>query len=118
MTFSDWLAKQMNRKNLSQSELARRIGVTRQAVNHLLSGATDEPSVDTLKKIAEVLQVDIVEVLRVAYDLPISEQPETTWGMRWGKKVEKFPPEFRRIVEELAKTFDELQHKQSNNSTQ
>lgn len=111
MDFPTWLAKQMDRKNLSQSELARRIGVTRQAVNHLLSGATDEPSVDTLKKLAEILGVPIVEVLRVAYDLPINEQPETEWGIRWSKKLERFPPEFRAMVEAVAKAFEELEKK-------
>lgn len=42
----------MNERDLSQSDLARKSGLTRGAISHLLSGRSKSPDYETLKKLA------------------------------------------------------------------
>lgn len=49
-------------KNISQSELAEKLNVTRQAVSNWETEKT-QPDIDTLHKIADVLEVDIEELI-------------------------------------------------------
>lgn len=49
-------------KNISQSEIADKLSVTRQAVSNWENGKT-EPDIDTLHKIADILGVSIEELI-------------------------------------------------------
>ena len=49
-------------KNITQDELAEKLCVTRQAVSNWECGKT-EPDIDTLHKIADVLEVNIEELI-------------------------------------------------------
>jgi len=49
-------------KNISQAELAEKLNVTRQAVSNWETEKT-QPYIDTLHKIADVLEVDIEELI-------------------------------------------------------
>lgn len=49
-------------KNLTQEELADKLCVTRQAVSNWENGKT-EPDIDTLNKIASVLEVSVEELI-------------------------------------------------------
>lgn len=49
-------------KNISQSEIAEKLSVTRQAVSNWETGKT-EPDIDTLHKIADILGVSIEELI-------------------------------------------------------
>ncbi len=49
-------------KNITQSELAERLFVTRQAVSNWENGKT-EPDIDTLNKIATVLEISVEELI-------------------------------------------------------
>ena len=50
-------------KKLSQSELARRSGLSRTMVYLLESGRRQQTTLGTLKKIAAVLEVDMAELI-------------------------------------------------------
>lgn len=50
------------RKNITQAELADKLCVTRQAVSNWENGKT-EPDIDTLNKIASVLDVTVEELI-------------------------------------------------------
>ena len=52
------------RKGWSQSELARRAGVTSQYIVQLESGARKNPSLDVLRKLADALDVKVESLLR------------------------------------------------------
>lgn len=67
--FSEWLDAQMQAKNLSQSQLAKRAGVTRSAINGILREARG-PGVDLLQGLARALDIPIEEVYRAASILP------------------------------------------------
>jgi transcriptional regulator with XRE-family HTH domain len=49
-------------KGISQSELAEKLNVTRQAVSNWETGKT-QPDIDTLHKIADILEVSIDELI-------------------------------------------------------
>ena len=49
-------------KNISQSELAEKLNVTRQAVSNWETGKT-QPDIDTLHKIADMLEISIDELI-------------------------------------------------------
>ncbi len=49
-------------KNIRQEELAEKLNVTRQAVSNWETEKT-EPDIDTLHKIADILEVDIEELI-------------------------------------------------------
>lgn len=51
-----WLADLRKEKNLSQDDIATKIGSTRQLISAIENGA--RPGIDTAKKIAEVLNID------------------------------------------------------------
>jgi len=56
------IKKLRQKKKLTQEELAEKIYVTRQAVSNWETGK-NQPDVDTLKSLAEVLEVDVKDVL-------------------------------------------------------
>ena len=67
--FSEWLTTVLFQKGISQSELARQAGVTRGAINGVLTGARG-PGVDLCNGIARALKIPPEEVLRAAGLLP------------------------------------------------
>ena len=54
-------AQSDDEKNVSDAELGRRLGVTRQTINNIVNGRSD-PSLSRLQDIAEVLGVHIREL--------------------------------------------------------
>ena len=69
--FSDWLEQELKERGMSQSELARKAGVTRAAINGVLSGARG-PGVNLIKGIARAFNIPAEEVFRHADILPPS----------------------------------------------
>jgi len=63
---------------LNQAELARRVGVSRNAINRIELGYNN-PSVETLKKIADVLGVSVDELYEEPLDLK-ADAPEPPIG--------------------------------------
>lgn len=74
--FVDWLEAQMKVHNVNQSQLATRGGITRSAINKLLSRQQREPGTEMLKAIAKGLSVPPEIVLRAAGLLPPERTPE------------------------------------------
>jgi transcriptional regulator with XRE-family HTH domain len=95
-SFAEWLENVMVQQGLSQSELARRSGVTRSAINGVLKG-TRGPGVDLANGIAKALKLPPEEVYRAAGLLPpaidVDEEIE-----RIIHEVEKLPPQDREEV--------------------
>lgn len=61
-TIGERIAKSRAQRALTQSELARRIGVTPSAINQIESGATKFPRPELLFAIADALEVDAREL--------------------------------------------------------
>jgi transcriptional regulator with XRE-family HTH domain len=77
--FPTWLEERLKEQGITQSELARRAGVTRGAINGILQGVRG-PGVELSKGIAKALSLPPEQVLRAAGLLPpeakINEQME------------------------------------------
>jgi transcriptional regulator with XRE-family HTH domain len=73
--FADWLAEQLGKQGWSQSELARRSGVTPAGVSQVLSGKAD-PGPDFCNGIARALGIPPERVFRQAGLLPELHQPD------------------------------------------
>jgi len=56
------IKKFREQKNITQSELAEKLNVTRQAVSNWETGKT-QPDIDTLHKIADMLEISIDELI-------------------------------------------------------
>lgn len=74
--FADWLEEQMRLHNVNQSQLALRGGITRSAINKLLSRQQREPGTEMLKAIAKGLNIPPEMVLRASGLLPPERTPE------------------------------------------
>ncbi|MDP1713929.1 MAG: helix-turn-helix transcriptional regulator [Anaerolineales bacterium] len=71
--FAKWLENELETRNISQSELARQAGVTRGAINGILTGSKG-PGIDLCKGIAQAFDLPPEIVFRAAGLLP----PDTT----------------------------------------
>lgn len=69
INFPDWLKTQMKNNGMSQSQLARSAGVTRAAINGIITGARG-PGTDLCNGIAKALRLPPEEVYRAAGLLP------------------------------------------------
>lgn len=74
--FANWLTDQMKMMGWSQAELARRTGLTRQAINYYLAGKSKEPDRDSLYKIARAFKLSPVIVFRAAGMIPPDPQSD------------------------------------------
>lgn len=63
----------LDRKNLSESELARRTGIGQPVIHRMASGETDNPKIETLRPIARFFDISLEQLLG---DAPINlDQP-------------------------------------------
>lgn len=74
-TFGAWLESQLQRREWNQSEFARRIDVRPGVVSHWVRNER-VPSPASIEKIADVLFVDVDEVLAIAGHRPRLPQDE------------------------------------------
>lgn len=72
MSFASWLSGKMDERHINQSDLADRLGITRGAINNLLTGRSKTPSADTIQKISDIFHTPVDEVYRAAGLLPSS----------------------------------------------
>lgn len=99
------LKRQRERLGLSASEVARRAGVTPSTVTRIEAAQFTSPQPESLKAIAEVLQLSVSDLFTVADWLPKNELPTFTPYLR--SKYRDLPDEakteleqsFRRIAE-------------------
>lgn len=63
--FSEWLSSELEKRGLSQSELARLAGVSRGAISHLIN-QTRKPGPEICEAIAHALKLPPETVFRVA----------------------------------------------------
>jgi transcriptional regulator with XRE-family HTH domain len=67
--FSTWLIGELEKRGWSNSELARRAGVTQGAISHVISG-TRSPGTDLCRSIARAFKIPPTQVFRRAGLLP------------------------------------------------
>lgn len=99
------LAKFRKLKNLTQTALARKIGVSRSTIS-MWETAASEPDNTSLIHLAEVLEVSVDALLGRVDNVP-KEQDEdgtvTMWGYGTGKVTVKLSKEELAVIEALIK---------------
>lgn len=83
--FSEWLLAEIQFRGLSQSELARKAGLSRQAISDYINRKRSRPDEEALKKIAKGLKLPIETVYRAAGILP----PEHS-ASRVGEEIARY----------------------------
>ena len=63
MTFGAVVARYLDEKGISQSELARRVGTGRQTINSIIRNEGLRPTLDTAVAIADALGVPLQEMV-------------------------------------------------------
>lgn len=67
MEYREVLAQYLKEKNISEAELARRIGSPRSTVNAIMIGRAKEPSLSKAKAIADALGVPLQEMVEKVF---------------------------------------------------
>jgi transcriptional regulator with XRE-family HTH domain len=62
---SDFIRKRLNELGVTQSDLAKRAGLSRQAVVKLLSGEVRDPQISTVRSLAFALQISPIYLFRL-----------------------------------------------------
>ncbi len=68
MTFGEMLLKLMNERGISQAELARRSGMSKQSITELVKGRSKEPTFSKAKALADALGVTLEEMANMVFD--------------------------------------------------
>lgn len=75
---SEWLTQKLQEHGWSQSELARRAGVSKQVISVYINQRRDKPDEAVLSSLAHALGSPPEEVFRVAGMLPAAPSPATS----------------------------------------
>lgn len=86
------------KKGISQRELAKQTGISRSTLNDLINGKIKKVDIDDLRKIAEVLDMSLQELLKVAgYD-------EMLFYFSKNKYANKSSKDLKDIIEQYKKS--------------
>lgn len=103
--FRDWLLQTLEEQGISQSELARRAGVSRAAISDIISGRRGIGK-DAATSIARALKIPPETVFRVAGILP-PDPSQDPWVRDVMNKLDKLKPPQRKMAEWLIKKLAE-----------
>lgn len=94
----DLIEKARVEKGISQRELAKQTGISRSTLNDLINGKIKKVDIDDLRKIAEVLDMSLQELLKVAgYD-------EMLFYFSKNKYANKSSKDLKDIIEQYKKS--------------
>ena len=86
------------KKGISQRELAKATGISRSTLNDLINGKIKKVDIDDLRKIAEVLDMSLQELLKVAgYD-------EILFYFSKNKHANKSSKDLKNMIEQYKKS--------------
>lgn len=101
INFGEWLRTEREKRDWSQSELARVSGLHRQIINKTESGVSD-PALKTYIALSNALNISLINILRTAGELPPGDNERASFE-DWMFLINKLPPEeqeeVRKIIE-------------------
>ena len=109
-SFAEWLSDQLEKEDITQTELAKRAGVTAGAINNVAKDRRD-PTADMAIAIAKGLRLPVIDVLRVAGYLPIVEEPVTDSYKKILEKIKLLDEDQRLIVLDVVNAFYNRENK-------
>ena len=80
-TLAEYLARLIRQKRLTPKELSRRSGLTDSYIGRVCKGQSDNLTVDTIKKLADALEVNAHEIFARASGVPVSEDEPIDVGL-------------------------------------
>jgi transcriptional regulator with XRE-family HTH domain len=107
--FSEWLQSEMSKRNLSQADLAREAGVTRAAINGVLTGARG-PGNELCVAIANAFRVPPETVFRAAGLLPPAPA-YTEYQQQLVHLLDLLPEEKKQIAVDYIRFLVEMEEK-------
>src|SRR5438128_2400607 len=75
-TLAEYLDCMMHQKNLDPTELAKRSGLTSSYIGRLRNGKLNNPTVETILKLATGLDVNAHEIFTVTSGIAVSKTPQ------------------------------------------
>ena len=79
----EWIRLQREQRGWSQSELARRAGLSATAINLLESNRRRQPQSDTAQKLARAFDLSVEEMYRAAYGETIPDGSDAELREQW-----------------------------------
>lgn len=101
-TFGERLKIVREEYGISQSQLARKIGMTRAAISLLENGKSSDPILSTAMKIITAFNMSLEEFMqgRDFYDVSDKYTASAIFAMEWGN-INRLMPEDRIIIRDL-----------------
>ncbi len=112
-TFGEWLREQMDLRDLSQADVARRADLSRQAISDYVNGNRTNPDSDALNGIARALKLPPEEVHRAAGKLPPKRDFASILDERLKHYLEQLPPERQEYWVEMIEMDVERQERKA-----
>ena len=103
-TFSDWLKNELNIRGMSQADLARATGFSKQFISQLIN-ETRKPSNDACKAIADVLMLDTQYVFRIAKILPPTRNEASPVVQEIIQLVERIPAPDQQHLLQIVRAY-------------
>lgn len=77
--FGDWLALEMNKQNISISDLVQKTGITYAGIWNIVKGNTVSPRAETRKKLADAINENVPNDVEENIELEATPLPGLTW---------------------------------------
>jgi len=111
--FSEWLRNEIDKRKISQSDLARMLQVTPAQVSRILSGERSTTA-ETLTEIAHILKISPITIFRRAGLLPtIANGDEALNFSDWEYLLSQLPSEDQEELRQIAELKIERRQKQN-----
>ena len=104
--FAQWLVAELERKDMSQTELAEKVGCSKQAISDWIAGRAG-PSPRSISQIARVLGTDSVEVYRALGRVKPRSSKLEAEAQEAADLVGLLPAPYRQIALGVLKQFYE-----------
>jgi transcriptional regulator with XRE-family HTH domain len=96
-----WLLNKLKEKKITQSDLAKRSGLSEGTISNIISGSRGT-GLDSVEALARGLRVPAEEVFLAAIGRPM--KPHDEWVKEMTEKIDSLPPNMRAIVEDFVET--------------
>jgi transcriptional regulator with XRE-family HTH domain len=104
--FATWLQGELDKRELSQSDLARLSGLNRQVISTYINRQRTKPDSDMLNSIARALKLSPDEVFRAAGILP-PQRDADPWVSEQTYRIQGLTGARRSMAERLLKSLEE-----------
>lgn len=103
--FGQRLRELRRQKNITQIELAKRVGITHTHIGRYELGTAKKPSADTIQRIAEVLGVSSDYLLEGVNEKAVQARIEDKELLQQFQEIEKMPDEEKTVVKKFLDAF-------------